>query len=217
MSTNVSEQIEDIKSTINWAIVPIPSAEKSRGISIADRYFLKGETDYPIWCIVMKSHLGTYASATALDSSICPTTEPGKSAFLAWDQFALNSIMLSIHTDFISLLDNITSSAGAWKALQNRLAPKDAQAALRVLKKFWPLQLTGTDIESLDKFELQYTSIVSEIKSLNLTMDTICSAHLLGALPASLSALETTISVNNPKELPPVSDIFTLVRNELSR
>lgn len=217
MSTNVSEQIEDIKSTINWAIVPIPSAEKSRGISIADRYFLKGETDYPIWCIVMKSHLGTYASATALDSSICPTTEPGKSAFLAWDQFALNSIMLSIHTDFISLLDNITSSAGAWKALQNRLAPKDAQAALRVLKKFWPLQLTGTDIESLDKFELQYTSIVSEIKSLNLTMDTICSAHLLGALPTSLSALETTISVNNPKELPPVSDIFTLVRNELSR
>lgn len=76
---------------------------------------------------------------------------------------------------------------------------------------------TGTDIESLDKFELLNTSVVTEIKSLQLTINTICSAHLLGALPSSLSALEATISVNNLKDIPSVSEIFTLVRNELSR
>lgn len=82
-------------------MVPIPSAEKSGGIPIADRDFLKGESDYAIWCMVMKSHLGTYATATALGSSICPTTDPGKTASLAWDQFAPSCIMLSIYTDFI--------------------------------------------------------------------------------------------------------------------
>lgn len=127
----------------------------------------------------MKSHLGLHATESALGKTSSPTTEPGKSAFEAWDQFALNCIMVSIHSDFISLLDNLTTSAQAWKALQVRFAPKDAQAALPALNKFWPLQLVGTDLASLDKFELQYTGVISEIKSLALTIDMICSAHLL--------------------------------------
>lgn len=214
-------KLQDVKGIkyigIPWDKVAIPSADRSRGIAIADRYFLKGDSNYQTWCTVMKAHLGTFAAATALGTSPCPTTEPGLSSFLAWDQFALNSIMVSIDSDFISLLDGLNTSFDAWNALQKRFAPKDAQAALRVLKKFLPLQLDATDLNSLDKFEHQYTAVVSDIKNLNLSLDTICSAHLLGALPGSLSALETTISVNNPEQLPSVTEIFTLVRNEFSR
>ncbi len=209
----------DFKPTLNilWDKVHIPQADKAGGIPIADRYSLKGKSDYPTWCTVMRSHLGLQAAATALGTSLCPVDEPGLSAFLSWDQFALNCILVSINTDLVSLLDQCTTAAEAWTTLEQRFAPKDAQATLRVIKGFFPLHFAGGDLTSLDKSQQQYLAAVKELKALTIDLDTLCSAHLLCALPPSLGALETIISVKNPKKLPPVHEIFSLVRNELSR
>ena len=205
--------------SIPWDRIPVSQADKSRGVPIADRYSLMGESDYSTWCTVMRSYLGHYAASAAMRISTCPEEDDaaGFSAFLAWDQFALNCIMVSIHSDFISLLETCFTSAQVWTALQQRFAPKGAQAVLRTLKKFWPLQLTGIDLTSLNKFKHQDLAVVTELKGLTIELDTPCSAHLLGALLPSLGALETTISVNNPRKLPSVQEIFTMVRNELAR
>jgi len=72
-------------------------------------------------------------------------------------------------------------------------------------------------LASLDKFEYQYSAVVTELESLTTGLNTSCSAHLPSAPPASLGALETTGSVTNPKKLPIVPELFTLVRDTLSR
>ncbi len=85
------------------------------------------------------------------------------------------------------------------------------------MREFWPLRLTSAEPAALDAFELEYHGIVARIDQLKVDVKTLCSAHLLLALPPSLDGLNTYISAQFRDELPSVSTIFELVRDEVSR
>ncbi len=84
--------------------------------------------------------------------------------------------------------------ASAWSFLASRSALTDTQATLRVLRDFWPLCLTAANPAALDTFELEYYGIVLCIDQLKIDVSTLCSTHLLSALPPSLDSLNTWIS-----------------------
>ncbi|CDR39882.1 hypothetical protein NBRC10512_000405 [Rhodotorula toruloides] len=104
-----------------------------------------------------------------------------------------------------------------WAALRDTFRPTDVQGALRLLTRFWLLSLPTALPEAFDTFAKDYKATLAALKTAQVDLETIYSSHLLNALPASLSSLQTSLAVANQSTLPRPDAILEIVRNEILR
>ncbi|GEM07629.1 gag-Pol polyprotein [Rhodotorula toruloides] len=104
-----------------------------------------------------------------------------------------------------------------WTALRDTFRPTDAQGALHLLTRFWSLSLPTASPEAFDTFAKDYKATLAALKTAKVDLETIYSSHLLNALPASLSSLQTSLAMANQSTLPRPDAILEVVRNEILR
>ncbi|GEM12761.1 gag-Pol polyprotein [Rhodotorula toruloides] len=85
----------------------------------------------------------------------------------------------------------------------NTFRPTDAQGALRFLTRFWSLSIPTPSPETFDTFAKDYKATLAALKTAKVELETIYLSHLLNALPAFLSSLQTSLAVANQSTLPP--------------
>ncbi|GEM08047.1 gag-Pol polyprotein [Rhodotorula toruloides] len=90
-----------------------------------------------------------------------------------------------------------------------------AQGALRLLTRFWSLSLPTASPEAFDTFAKDYKATLAALKTAKVDLETIYSSHLLNALPASLSSLQTSLAVANQSTFPRPDAILEVVRNKI--
>ncbi|GEM11218.1 gag-Pol polyprotein [Rhodotorula toruloides] len=71
--------------------------------------------------------------------------------------------------------------------------------------------------EAFDTFAKDYKATLAALKTAKVDLETIYSSHLLNALPASLSSLQTSLAVANQSTLPRPDAMLEVVRNEILR
>ncbi|GEM09458.1 gag-Pol polyprotein [Rhodotorula toruloides] len=100
--------------------------------------------------------------------------------------------------------------------MRDSFRPTEAQGAPRLITRFWSLSLPTASPEAFDTFAKDYKATLAALKTAKVDLETIYSSHLLNALPASLSSLQTSLAVAN-QSTPRPDAILEVVRNEILR
>ncbi|GEM10170.1 hypothetical protein Rt10032_c10g4187 [Rhodotorula toruloides] len=193
-------------------------AVPSRPTPLPTDSHLRSADNYDVWCIQLRGLIGP--DAYKVMTGTLARGEGGIST-LDWDrlnEFVVSTIVISCHSSVIHHVADCEHDAHAyWTALRDTFRPTDAQGALRLLTRFWSLSLPTASPEAFDTFAKDYKATLAALKTAKVDLETIYSSHLLNALPASLSSLQTSLAVANQSTLPRPDAILEVVRNEILR
>ncbi|GEM11437.1 gag-Pol polyprotein [Rhodotorula toruloides] len=193
-------------------------AVPSRPTPLPTDSHLRSADNYDVWCIQLRGLIGP--DAYKVMTGTLARGEGGIST-LDWDrlnEFVVSTIVISCHSSVIPHVADCEHDAHAyWTALRDTFRPTDAQGALRLLTRFWSLSLPTASPEAFDTFAKDYKATLAALKTAKVDLETIYSSHLLNALPASLSSLQTSLAVANQSTLPRPDAILEVVRNEILR
>ncbi|GEM12653.1 gag-Pol polyprotein [Rhodotorula toruloides] len=193
-------------------------AVPSRPTPLPTDSHLRSADNYDVWCIQLRGLIGP--DAYKVMTGTLARGEGGIST-LDWDrlnEFVVSTTVISCHSSVIHHVADCEHDAHAyWTALRDTFRPTDAQGALRLLTRFWSLSLPTASPEAFDTFAKDYKATLAALKTAKVDLETIYSSHLLNALPASLSSLQTSLAVANQSNLPRPDAILEVVRNEILR
>ncbi|GEM12654.1 gag-Pol polyprotein [Rhodotorula toruloides] len=193
-------------------------AVPSRPTPLPTDSHLRSADNYDVWCIQLRGLIGP--DAYKVMTGTLARGEGGIST-LDWarlNEFVVSTIVISCHSSVIHHVADCEHDAHAyWTALRDTFRPTDAQGALRLLTRFWSLSLPTASPEAFDTFAKDYKATLAALKTAKVDLETIYSSHLLSALPASLSSLQTSLAVANQSTLPRPDAILEVVRNEILR
>ncbi|GAA5971756.1 hypothetical protein JCM3765_005605 [Sporobolomyces pararoseus] len=180
---------------------PSPISLPSRITGLATDSHLRGVDNYPIWAIQMESIVGMEAFEVMTGNWKLGDGHCTDSEWKALDSHARQCIIISCTQEVIK---------------QVSFSP-DAQGHLRLLQGFWNHTLHHASPEAFQSFELEYKSMIAQIRSSKIDIELILSSHLLSSLPPALSSFQTSINVLNAQDLPSVDSLLELLRNEIAR
>ncbi|GEM08157.1 gag-Pol polyprotein [Rhodotorula toruloides] len=198
-------------------------AVPSRSTPLPTDSHLRSADNYDVWCIQLRGLIGP--DAYKVMTGTLARGEGGIST-LDWDRLkefvvstiVISTIVISCHSSVIHHVADCEHDTHAyWTALRDTFRPTDAQGALRLLTRFWSLSLPTASPEAFDTFAKDYKTTLAALKTAKVDLETIYSSHLLNALPASLSSLQTSLAVANQSTLPRPDAILEVVRNEILR
>ncbi|GEM12750.1 gag-Pol polyprotein [Rhodotorula toruloides] len=157
-------------------------AVPSRPTPLPTDSHLRSADNYDVWCIQLRGLIGP--DAYKVMTGTLARGEGGIST-LDWDRldgFVVSTNLISCHS---SVLHHV------------------ADCALRFLTRFWSLSIPTPSPETFDTFAKDYKATLAALKTAKVELETIYLSHLLNALPAFLSSLQTSLAVANQSTLPP--------------
>ncbi|GAA5857408.1 hypothetical protein JCM9279_001791 [Rhodotorula babjevae] len=191
-------------------------AVPARPAGLSSDSLLVGLSNYDVWVIQIRAIVGADAWRVLTGELLASDPSISSTDWRCLDEYAMSSLVISCLPTVVHHFQGAPdSAAGYFKALKDAFRSTSAQGSLRLLTRFWGLALSASTPEAFDAFHKEYTATLLTIRTANIDINTLFSAHLLHALPLSMSALKTSLAVTNPTTLPLPETILGMVRNEV--